>query len=159
MKTNKLTVTALAAATVAVVTFFLKVPLPASEGYFNLGEVVIYLVAFLFGGPAAAIAGGIGAALADLLAGYAFYAPVSLVVKGLEGWVVGSLASRGKLRATAVGALILMLGYGIAAFVLTGEAAAVLWEMGIDLLQAGAGAAIAIPLSRALEPYVRSNFK
>jgi uncharacterized membrane protein len=156
MKTNKLTVTALAAATVAVVTFFLKVPLPASEGYFNLGEVVIYLVAFLFGGPAA---GGIGAALADLLAGYAFYAPVSLVVKGLEGWVVGSLASRGKLRATAVGALILMLGYGIAAFVLTGEAAAVLWEMGIDLLQAGAGAAIAIPLSRALEPYVRSNFK
>ena len=151
MRTNKLTIIALAMAAVAVVTMFLKVPLPASQGYFNLGEAVIYLVAFLFGAPAAALAGGVGAALADLWGGYYFYAPVTLIVKGLEGWVVGRLAPRSKVLAVFCGALILMAGYGTAAFVLTRQLVPVLWELGIDFLQAFTGALIAIPLSRALK--------
>jgi len=159
LKTNKLTTTALALATVAAVTIFPKVPLPASKGYFNLGEAVIYLVAFLFGGPTAALAGGLGAAVADLLAGYSFYAPITLVVKGLEGWAVGSLAKGGKLRAVAVGAVILMLGYGAAAYILTKNFGAVFLELGVDLLQAGFGAAIAIPLARILAPAIRGERK
>lgn len=153
MKTNKLTTTALAIATVTVVTLFLKIPLPASKGYFNLGEAVIYLVAFLFGGPIAALAGGLGAALADLLAGYTFYAPITLMIKGLEGWLVGRLAAKGKFQALSLGALVLILGYGGSAFFLTKKLEAAVLEMGIDLLQAGFGALIAIPLAKTLAPF------
>jgi uncharacterized membrane protein len=159
VRTNKLTTLALALATVTAVTMFLKIPLPASKGYFNLGEAVIYTLAFLFGGPTAALAGGLGAALADLLAGYTFYAPITLVIKGLEGWLVGRLAARGKIKAVGVGALVLMLGYGAAAFFLTRNMVAVLWELGIDFLQATFGALVAIPLSKALEPVIGGEQK
>jgi len=41
-----------------------------------------------------ALAGGLGSALADLLLGYPFYAPATLVIKACEGFIVGFLSRR-----------------------------------------------------------------
>ncbi|RLE63491.1 MAG: hypothetical protein DRN53_02115 [Thermoprotei archaeon] len=79
---------------VCIATMALTVYVPATRGYFNLGETMVYTVAILFGPYIGALAGGIGSALADLLLGYAHYAPATLVIKAVEGLVVGYLARR-----------------------------------------------------------------
>ncbi len=49
----------------------------------------MYLTAILFGPYIGAIAGGFGAFFADLFLNAALFAPGSLVIKGLEGFIAG----------------------------------------------------------------------
>lgn len=86
----RLVMTALLAAMTCVATMVLVVPSPTG-GYMNLGDAVVLLGAFLLGPVYGAAAGGIGAALADLLAGYALYVPATLVIKALMGAAAGLL--------------------------------------------------------------------
>ncbi len=80
---------AVLAAVTTVLTRVVQIPTTASN-YINLGDVAIVFTAIVFGPFSAALAGGLGTALADLLSGpYAFWAPISLVVHGLQGLVVG----------------------------------------------------------------------
>jgi uncharacterized membrane protein len=91
-----ITQTALMAAIVFVVTYLIRIPLPfASGGYLNIGDTPIYLAAYLLGGPAGAIAGGLGSALSDITAGYVFYAVPTAVIKGTMGFVCGVLMNGG----------------------------------------------------------------
>lgn len=73
-------------------TMVLRVPAPTG-GYLNLGDAVVVLGAYLLGPAWGALAGGIGTALADLLAGYAAYVPGTLVIKALMG-VLAALGYR-----------------------------------------------------------------
>jgi uncharacterized membrane protein len=91
MKTRDLALAGLMTAVVFVVTRTLVVPIPQTKGFFNLGEAGVYAAAVLFGPIVGALAGGLGSALADLSLGYAPYAPFTLVIKGLEGALVGLL--------------------------------------------------------------------
>ena len=84
---RKATFTALFAALVFVATAMFPIPLPAGAGYVNMGDVLVLLAASVLGGWYGAIAGGLGAALADVLLGYAAYAPVTFVVKALMALV------------------------------------------------------------------------
>jgi len=79
---------------VAVSTLIFTVYVPATRGYFNIGESAVYIVALLAGPYAGAFAGGVGSMIADLILGYFFFAPATLVIKGVEGGVLGLLASR-----------------------------------------------------------------
>jgi uncharacterized membrane protein len=130
------------------------VTIPVGPGVFNVGEIVIYTAAFLFGGVVAGLAGGVGAAAADILLGYGLYAPITLVVKGLEGFVVGQLAgesTRSKAIAVAAGAPIMIVGYFLARAYFEGLPAAIFLELPTDLIQASVGFLIALPLSQALQ--------
>ncbi len=86
----KIAATAVFPALVCVVTLVFVVGIPATNGYFNVGETVIYIAALSFGPYVGAFAGGIGAAIADLIAAPIF-APGTLVIKGCEGAIVGFL--------------------------------------------------------------------
>jgi uncharacterized membrane protein len=86
----RLAIAAVFAAVVCVVTLVLIVNIPATKGYFNIGETVIYIAALVFGPFVGAFAGGVGAAISDLIAGPIF-APGTLVIKGCEGAIVGFL--------------------------------------------------------------------
>lgn len=79
---------------VAVSTFIFTVYVPATRGYFNIGESMVYIVALLAGPYVGAFAGGVGSMIADLILGYFFFAPATLVIKGVEGGVLGLLASK-----------------------------------------------------------------
>ncbi|MHA1596508.1 MAG: ECF transporter S component [Candidatus Asgardarchaeia archaeon] len=92
-----LVVSAYMTALVTIATMIFQVYIPATEGYFNLGEAAVYTVAGLFGPKIGALAGGLGSALADLITGYVIYAPGTFVIKGVEGFVVGFLINRLKL--------------------------------------------------------------
>jgi uncharacterized membrane protein len=96
LNTLKIAITAAFTALVFVGTFFFQINLPLSKGYFNLGEAVIYVTALSFGPWIAAFAGGIGSLFSDVMAGYTVFAPWTLVIKGLEGLVVGLLFEKFK---------------------------------------------------------------
>ncbi|MBS3817124.1 MAG: ECF transporter S component [Candidatus Thermoplasmatota archaeon] len=137
---------------VAIATILIAFPI--GIGYLNFGEIVIFTAAFLFGGLVGGLAGGIGAAAADMILGFAFWAPVTLVVKGLEGLVVGRLSGKGvksKLVGVAAGAPIMIIGYTLVTAYLEGMPAALFREFPMAVVQAVVGAAIGIPLAEILQ--------
>ncbi|NJE25636.1 ECF transporter S component [Thermococcus sp. MV5] len=104
------------AALVAVVTMAIQVPTPLTSGYINIGDTMVMLVAVLFGPTIGAFAGGFGSAMADIITGYAHWAPFTLVIKGVEGFVIGYITSKKDdftaiLLATILGGGLMVLGY------------------------------------------------
>lgn len=90
----KASVTAVFTALVAAATMVFSIYVPATRGYFNIGETMVYTTAILFGPLIGALAGGIGSMISDVLLGYSQYAPGTLVIKAAEGAIVGYLGSR-----------------------------------------------------------------
>ena len=86
--------TAVFTAFVAAATSVFSVTIPATNGYFNVGEIMVYTSALLMGPYVGAFAGGVGSMISDLSLGYPYYAPGTLVIKGLEGFLVGYLGTR-----------------------------------------------------------------
>jgi uncharacterized membrane protein len=80
-------------ALITVATSSFSVSVPATKGYFNIGETAIYVTALLFGSYVGGLSAGLGSMISDLILGYALYAPATLIVKGLEGAIVGALSS------------------------------------------------------------------
>ncbi|MEQ9715629.1 MAG: ECF transporter S component [Candidatus Asgardarchaeia archaeon] len=79
---------------VTVLTYMFIFPIPETHGYFNFGEVGIYIAAALFGPIVGAFAGGVGSMIADIISGYIIYAPATLIIKGTEGLIVGYLVRK-----------------------------------------------------------------
>jgi len=96
--TREIAMTAAFMALVFLSTSIFYVSLVSSSGFFNLGEVFVYTSALVGGPIVGALAGGIGSALADMALGYGGYAPGTLFLKGLEGFVVGLLYKNFKAR-------------------------------------------------------------
>lgn len=94
MSPRMLATTGLFTALVAVVTMSFSVYVPATRGFFNIGDSMVFLTALLFGPITGAFAGGVGSAIADLMLGYSYYAPATLVIKGSEGYIVGWLSNK-----------------------------------------------------------------
>ena len=143
-------VTAILMAVTTVFTLLVRIPVPATNGYVNFSDVAIYFTAFAFGPWVGLVAGGVGAALADLLGGYAQFAVLTLLAHGLEGFVAGWLgrerAFLGMVVAWLAGAVVMcgiyFLGEGL---VLTGWGPA-LAELPFNAFQNLVGAAVGIPL-------------
>lgn len=81
--------------TAVTAVFTLIVRVPIARGYINLGDVAIFFTAFTFGPVTALVSGGLGTALADLLAGYAQWAPITLFIHGLQGLAAGIIVKYG----------------------------------------------------------------
>lgn len=99
---------------VMVATMAVNVYVPATRGYFNLGETMIYLTALLMGPAIAAFAGGVGSMLADIALGYSYYAPATLVIKACEGAIVGYLARKLPRKSgvsMAIASYVLIIAY------------------------------------------------
>jgi len=76
---------AIMTALATIMTIVIQIPYPGTSGYFNFGDTMVMLAGLLLGPVGGFIAGGFGSALADVATGYTFYAPITLVVKGLDG--------------------------------------------------------------------------
>lgn len=101
-------------ALVFVATFILRVTIPATGGYFNIGESMIYAAALLFGPIVGGLAGGIGASLVDAI-GYAIFVPGTFVIKLIEGAVVGYIGYRIRPKTEALALWrTISVGFGIA---------------------------------------------
>ena len=137
------------------------IPIPATTGYFNLGEAIVYIAAILFGPYVGAFTGG-SIFIADILVGYGQYAPGTLVIKALEGATVGFLYRR--LRrfssnswltasiAVVFGGLELVLGYLFyEVFVLGYTWPVALAEVPFNIVQLVVGLIVAVPIMFAVQ--------
>jgi uncharacterized membrane protein len=137
---RKLALNGLFITLVFLATYFTRIPTPLPGGYVNLGDAVIMLAAACLGPAGGLTAGAAGSAIADLAAGAFLFAPVTFLVKGLEGLAVGIIITRkhtaspgasGRqcntgvpahcrlVLAVAAGAVIMIAGYFLAeAFIL-----------------------------------------
>lgn len=129
---HKIALCALFTALIFVATYFIAIPMPAI-GYINLGDAFI-LIASLVLGPIGAICAGVGSALADLMLGYAIYAPATLVIKSsmaiaccfiYKGFSKFSNRFISIAISAIVAELIMILGYFLFEWILYGFATAV----------------------------------
>lgn len=137
----RITIISLFAALVCVATMLVRIPIPATGGYANLGDGIILTCAFLMPPGYAAAAAGLGSVLADLLAGYAGYAPATLLVKAGVA-LLAALVLRSLDRRKSAGANFL-------AMIVAGIIAEAFMVLGYFLYEAlimglGAGAAAGI---------------
>ncbi len=116
-KSFKLVMGALFAAVCFVLTAFVKVPVVI--GYINLGDLAVMLGAVCLGPLWGALSGGLGSALADIMAGYAAYVPGTFIIKFLVALIVGYTAKYTKKKMTgvalgsAIGEAVMVFGYFI----------------------------------------------
>ncbi|MPN19073.1 hypothetical protein SDC9_166439 [bioreactor metagenome] len=148
--TKKLSLGAMAAVLIFAVTWTIKLPVPGTAGgYVNFGDVAIYVLSLVLGGPLAALAAAVGSALADVCAGAAVYVPATFIIKGVMGLVCGLLARSRRFgaycAACVLGGAIMALGYALYEVALFGGAYA-LAALPFNLLQWGGSAAAAILL-------------
>lgn len=146
-----LTLVSLMIALTTIATIVIQIPIPAVHGYFNLGDAILLTSSLLFGQLAGALTGGLGSMLADLLTGYAHYAPVTLIVKGLAGWLAAFLfkKTRRPLPSALGGGILMAAGYFLYETVLYGAAVA-LTSFGINLIQGILGALMAYFLYKTM---------
>ena len=126
LDTKSIAVIAVMSALTMVATM-ISVNFAPTGGYFNFGDVIVVTTALLFGPIVGGLTGGIGPALADIYLGYGLFAPFTLVIKGLEGLVVGYIAGgkpgvprNRKIIAWLCGGVIIIVGYWIAEVVFLG---------------------------------------
>jgi uncharacterized membrane protein len=154
-KINQLTRYGVLIALTTVMTMVIQIPTPGTKGYLNLGDMVVFLAAMILGKKGGFVVGGVGSALADLLSGYSYYAPITFVVKGLEGLIAGSLldtkiGEKAPIIPTAIGGIWMAFGYYIAEIFMYGGKAALASIPG-NMVQGLFGAVVAVVLSVALK--------
>lgn len=104
------------------ITYWLQIPIPATGGYINIGDVAVMYTALLFGPIIGGFGGGLGSMLADLFSPYIIYAPATLIIKGIEGFLIGLISNpkdcEGRVSyrdiiAVLVGGFLIPFGYFI----------------------------------------------
>lgn len=142
-------------AVIAVLTAVVQIPLPATGGYIHFGDVGVYFASFAFGPVVGLVGGGVGCAVADILSGYASWAPLTLVAHGLQGLIAGYFG-KGKglthmLIGWGLGSLVLIAIYFLGEWFIYGLGyGGALAEVGPNFVQEAVGGLIGIPLVLAV---------
>lgn len=142
-----------------VATYWIQIPVPATAGYINIGDTAVMFTALIFGPIIGGIAGGVGPMLADIFSPYIIYAPATLIIKGLEGFLIGLISnprhrvgrvSYRDILAVIAGGFLIPLGYFIyEAFILRFGVVIALVEMPGNFFQFITAAVISILLITA----------
>lgn len=151
---------AVMAALVTVATYIIQIPVPATNGYINIGDAMVFTSSLAFGPFIGCIAGGLGSSLADMLAGYWTFAPITFIVKGLEGLLAGLISNGKSIRrdilAVLIGGIIMVSGYLISETYLLGYGSAALVEVPGNLFQITVGGLVGIPVSFTIKKHIKS---
>lgn len=142
-------------AVVAVLTSAIQIPIPATGGYIHFGDVGTFFASFALGPVIGGIAGGVGCAIADIVSGYASWAPLTLVAHGLQGLLAGYFGFRkgivGMIVGWAVGSIALIAVYFLGEWFIYGFGyVGALAEVGPNLIQMVVGGVIGVPLVLAV---------
>ncbi len=164
--TKDLVETSLLTALVFVATAFINIRLPilASGGLVHLGTVMLFITAIVFGKEKGAIAGAIGMSIFDLSSGWALWAPFTLVVRGIMGYMVGSIAwsknREGNNFLVNVFAIILsgswmIFGYYITEGILYGNWISPVASIPGNITQIVIGLILGLPMAKILKKYAK----
>jgi uncharacterized membrane protein len=139
------------AALVAVATFFVQIPNPATRGYINFGDIMIFVSALTFGPIVGGLAGSIGSSIADVVSGYGYFAPFTFVIKGVEGAIAGLISNRMSVKRDVPAVILagseMIIGYFLAEFFPLQLGWAALTEVPGNISQIVVGAILGIPIT------------
>ncbi len=176
-KTEQLVMTALMMSLILVGTMLIRIPIPMTQGYVHLGDAMIYIGVLLLGRKNGTAAAAIGSMMADILGGFAFWAPWTLVIKAAMAYTTGIIAERAEhhgdrsgqrktgsaakhliiVSGMILGGVIMTAGYFIAEGIMYGNwpaaALGIPWNIG----QFAAGIAISISVSAAVNAARRAD--
>jgi uncharacterized membrane protein len=161
-KTIKIILAGLMMAMIVVATMVIVVPSPG--GYIHLGDAMIFLSVLILGWKYGAVAAGVGSALADILVGYAAWAPWTLVIKGIMAAVMGIFILRAmrkpgitilgvpfyQLVGMVLAGCVMVAGYYVAQGIIYGNFIAAAVGIPLNILQFTVGLIIATILAAAL---------
>ena len=146
----QISLTSVMAALIAVATLIVRIP-NAMGGYFNLGDVAIFAVAFTFNPIVGGLAAGVGSAIADLI-GFPVFAVWTLIVKGSEGLIASVVSDKKRsfrdALSVVVAGFVMIAGYFIVEyFVLQWGLGGAVGEVPGNVIQIVVGGCVGIPLS------------
>lgn len=147
---------AILTAITTVFTMIIRIPVTPTRGYINLGDVAVFFTALTFGPFSALAAGGLGTALADILGGYAQWAPITFFAHGIQGLLIGLIFKgvkketlpglvTGLVLSFLAGTLVMAGSYFLTGGLLYGFGAAAA-EIPGNILQNTAGILLGTPL-------------
>jgi uncharacterized membrane protein len=154
-KTKSLVINAIFIALTLVATMFinLKLPIMGNGGLIHLGNVPLFIAAFVFGRKTGAIAGAFGMGLFDLISGWTVWAPFTFFIVGAMGFVAGIISEKVpgnrvfvNTMAVAVALIIKIVGYYFAEVILYGNWIQPFGSIPGNVLQVVIAGIIVIPL-------------
>ncbi|MBM7707144.1 putative membrane protein [Chryseomicrobium aureum] len=168
-KTFDLILTSMLVALVFVSTMLLNIRIPffaANGGLVHLGTAMLFISAMLFGPKKGAAAGALGMGLFDIMGGWLLWAPITIVARGIQGYVVGKVAWSKNRNGTSIGwniaaAVIsipfMLVVYYIGEAIMFSSFVIPLASIPGNLIQNAVGLLIAIPVVIALKklPYFK----
>jgi len=157
LNTRQIAAIGVMGALATIATMMFAFPIPATSGYFNLGDAIVMTTALTFGPIIGALAGGLGSGLADFLGGWYNWVIFTTIIKGAEGYIAGRLAGPSEGRtlqksiiAWVAGGAVMVLGYFIVQVFMYGFAAAMV-EAPFNMVQMIVAGVVGVPVSIALK--------
>jgi len=153
---------AIMTALVAVGTFIIRIP-NLMGGYFNVGDVMVFVVALTFNPLVGGFTGGVGSAISDVI-GFPMFAVPTLIIKGLEGVLAGLITNRKSVfrdaSAVVVAGSEMILGYFLVELYLPGWGlGGALAELPGNSAQIVIGGLVGIPIAKILRSRLPEIFK
>jgi uncharacterized membrane protein len=161
-KIIKLVTAALMAALTCVVTMFLPIKIPNTQGgYIHPGDAFVLLSGIILGPLYGGLAAGVGSLMADIFVGALVYAPATLIIKTLAA-IAGVVSYRYIRKGSVILAGIFVgitvtVGYYIFDVILTGTLTAGFANIPFNLIQNVMGiilASLLLPLIKKI-PQIR----
>jgi uncharacterized membrane protein len=155
-KTKVLVINALFIALTVVATMFINIRLPimGNGGLIHMGNIPLFIAAFVYGRKTGAIAGAFGMGLFDIISGWALWAPFTFVIVGAMGYVAGLMAEKmpGKKvivysLAVVVALVIKIVGYYFTEVILYGNWIQPFGSIPGNVMQVVIAGLIVIPLA------------
>lgn len=169
-KKNKVTARDLAESGLLIALVFIatrfiniRLPLASTGGLVHLGNTMLFISAIVFGKKKGAVAGAFGMGLFDLLSEWAIWAPFTFAVRGVMGYIIGSIAWSNNKKGNdvitnIVGITIsgfwMIFGYYITEMILYGNHAKALLSIPGNVTQIVIGLIIGVPIAKVLKRYI-----
>ncbi|MBO5772925.1 MAG: TIGR04002 family protein [Clostridia bacterium] len=158
MKNNKaklICMTGIFSALVFVVTAYLHIP--TNNGYVHCGDGFIFIASCVLPMPYSISVGVLGAMFADLLTGYAIWAPGSMIIKGLLALLFTCKANKILTKRNLVmllpATLISVVGYYLYEVLITESFTASLSGIPSSLIQALASSIVFVVIGAVMDKY------
>ena len=155
---RKIVTGAVFAALICAATMLIQIP-TLTKGYVNLGDCVVLIAGWVCGAQWGFMSAAVGSALADIIAGYAVYAPGTFLIKGTMALIAALLAYAfrhhvfmGRVVSAVTAELFMALGYFVYEWLfITGTFEASVIGIPENLIQGAVGVLSSVAVITALE--------
>lgn len=160
--TFDLVLTAMCIALVYISTAMLNIRLPiaVNGGLVHLGTAMLFIVTLLFGPKKGMIVGAVGMGLFDIFSGWVLWAPFTFITRGLQAYIIGSIAFAGGRQGRSIpfnilgivaSVPVMLVGYYVCEAIIFNSWIVPASSIPGNLLQNAVGIVIALPVVAVLK--------